>query len=383
MYQKCNKMRSPFVFGKVVMGLNFTDREEETVALAANFCNLTNVVLISPRRWGKSSLVRRASEMALSRDRKLRICHLDIFNVRTEEEFYEKLAEAVLKATSTRWKELIAAVRQYLSAFSPLLSMGDSQSSVSLSFSIHPSRMNADDILDMPERIASKKKISLVICIDEFQQIANFTDTDAFQAKLRSHWQLQQNVAYCLYGSRRHMMKEIFTNPKKPFYKFGQNVFLEKIDRGKWPSFIMSKFNETGKELTENQCLKIVELTDNNPYYIQQLSELVWNRTVKVCNDQIVQESFTALVESLAGLNLAMTQMLSITQQNLLHAIVNGETQLTSAAVMEKYALKNSLTVQRARQALVKLDIIDDFGKTVSMEDPIYAWWLRNVYFAL
>jgi len=358
------------------------DREKETAALADNFCNLTNVVLISPRRWGKSSLVRKASEVALSRDRELRICHLDIFNVRSEEEFYEKLAEAVLRATASRWEEMMAAARQYLSRFSPLLSMGDSQNTVSLSLSVHPSRKSADAILDMPERIALKKKITLVICIDEFQQIANFSDTDAFQAKLRSHWQLQQNVAYCLYGSRRHMMKEIFTNPKKPFYKFGHNLFLEKIDRGKWPSFIMSKFNETGKTITEDQCMQITELTDNNPYYIQQLCELVWNRTAKVCKDEIVKESFTALVESLAGLNLAMTQMLSVTQQNLLHAIVNGETQLTSAAVMDRYALKNSLTVQRAKQALVKLDIIDDFGKTVTMEDPIYAWWLRNVYFS-
>lgn len=382
MYQKCNKMKSPFVFGKVAIGSSFMDREKETAALADNFCNLTNVVLISPRRWGKSSLVRKASEVALSRDRELRICHLDIFNVRSEEEFYEKLAEAVLRATASRWEEMMAAARQYLSRFSPLLSMGDSQNTVSLSLSVHPSRKSADAILDMPERIALKKKITLVICIDEFQQIANFSDTDAFQAKLRSHWQLQQNVAYCLYGSRRHMMKEIFTNPKKPFYKFGHNLFLEKIDRGKWPSFIMSKFNETGKTITEDQCMQITELTDNNPYYIQQLCELVWNRTAKVCKDEIVKESFTALVESLAGLNLAMTQMLSVTQQNLLHAIVNGETQLTSAAVMDRYALKNSLTVQRAKQALVKLDIIDDFGKTVTMEDPIYAWWLRNVYFS-
>ena len=88
-----------------------------------------------------------------------------------------------------------------------------------------------------------------------------------------------------------------------------------------------------------------------------------------------------ALVDAQAGLNLTLTKTLTLSQQNLLHAIVSGEQRLTSAAVMEKYGLKNSITVQRARKALEQLDIIDDFGKVLTMEDPIYAWWLKNVYF--
>ena len=383
MYQICNKaMRSPFVFGKIAVGDSFLDRENETRLLADNFCNLTNTVLISPRRWGKSSLVRKACESAIARDPHLRICHLDIFNVRTEEEFYEKLAEAVIKATSSRWEEILSTARHYLSSFVPQITVGDPQNAVSLSLSLRPSRKNADAILDMAEQIAQDKKISLVICIDEFQQISGFEDPDAFQSKLRSHWQLHQHVAYCLYGSRRHMMTEIFTNPGKAFYKFGQNIFLEKINTERWPSFIRSKFKETGKTITLEQGAKITVLVENNPYYIQQLSEMVWNRTTEICEDTTIDEAFVSLVESQAGLNLALTQTLSLTQQNLLHAIVAGETKLTSAAVLTKYELRNSLVVQRAKKALVGLDIIDDFGKKITMEDPVYAWWLKNVYFA-
>lgn len=382
MYQKCNKMRSPFVFGKIAAGSCFMDREQECAQMVDNFCNLTNTVLISPRRWGKSSLVRRASERAAERDKQLRICHLDIFNVRSEEEFYEKLAECVLTSTSSRWEEMMSAARRYLSSLMPVLSVGDPQNSVSFSFTKKPVRNNADEVLDLAERIAEEKKLSLVVCIDEFQQIACFDDPEAFQAKLRSHWQLHQRVAYCLYGSRRHMMTEIFTNPGKPFYKFGQNIFLDKIARVHWPPFIISKFRETGKSISEVQCLKIAELTEDNPYYIQQLSEMVWNRTAQVCEDEMIADAFQSLVESQAGLNLALTQTLTITQQNLLHAIVDGVVQLTSASVLEKYGLKNSLTVQRAKKVLVRLDILDDFGRVITMEDPIYAWWLRHIYFA-
>ena len=375
-------MRSPFVFGKIAAGSCFMDREQECAQMVDNFCNLTNTVLISPRRWGKSSLVRRASERAAERDKQLRICHLDIFNVRSEEEFYAKLAECVLTSTSSRWEEMMSAARRYLSSLMPVLSVGDPQNSVSFSFTKKPVRNNADEVLDLAERIAEEKKLSLVVCIDEFQQIACFDDPEAFQAKLRSHWQLHQRVAYCLYGSRRHMMTEIFTNPGKPFYKFGQNIFLDKIARVHWPPFIISKFRETGKSISEVQCLKIAELTEDNPYYIQQLSEMVWNRTAQVCEDEMIADAFQSLVESQAGLNLALTQTLTITQQNLLHAIVDGVVQLTSASVLEKYGLKNSLTVQRAKKVLVRLDILDDFGRVITMEDPIYAWWLRHIYFA-
>lgn len=374
-------MKSPFVFGRIASGDTFMDRKTETRSLSDNFCNLTNTILISPRRWGKSSLVRKASESAMARDKNLRICHLDIFNVRTEEEFYEKLAAEVLHASESRWEELAVTAKKYLSAFIPQLNIGDLHNSVSVSLSLRPTRKDADAILDMAERIAADKNISIVVCIDEFQQIASFEDSEAFQSKLRSHWQLHQHVAYCLYGSRRHMMTDIFTNPRKPFYKFGQNIFLEKIDSRYWPPFICTKFEETSKSISYSQAERITNLVDNNPYYIQQLSEMVWNRTSHTCRDEFVDEAFDALVSAQSGLNLALTQMLTLTQQNLLHAIVAGETQLSSAAVLERYGLKNSLTVQRAKKALTQLDIIDDFGKIITMEDPVYAYWLKNTYF--
>lgn len=374
-------MRSPFVYGRIATGSQFIDREQETELLATSFCNLTNTIIISPRRWGKSSLVRKAAEAAVKRDRKLNVCHLDIFNVRTEAEFYQKLAETVLKTTASKWEEVLTSAQRYLSRLVPSISIGDVQNNLTLSFGIQPSMNTADELLDLAEKIAEEKRISIVVCIDEFQQIANFEDADAFQRKLRSHWQLHTNVAYCLYGSRRHMMTDIFTNPEKPFYKFGQMLFLEKIDAGLWPAFITSRFSDTGRSICEEQCRRIVELTDNNPYYIQQLCEMVWNRTKDVCTSEIIEDAFQQLVDMQAGLNLALTQTLTLSQQSLLHAIVNGETQLTSASVLSRYELKNSLTVQRARKALAKLDIIDDFGKKVTMEDPVYAWWLRNVYF--
>ncbi len=374
-------MDSPFVYGRVAMDASFTDREEETASLVQDFRNLTNTILISPRRWGKSSLVRRAGVQAISQKRNLRVCFIDIFNVRTEEEFYEKLAAEVLRSTSSRLDDIVSNAKRFLSSLVPVFTAGDPLNPVNLSFQTREFKQSSDEILDLAENIAREKNIEMVICIDEFQRIANFTNPDAFQAKLRSHWQLHQKVAYCLYGSRRHMMMEVFTHREKPFYKFGKTVFLEKIDRRHWPGFIMDKFRETGKSITREQCERIVELTDNNPYYIQQLCEEVWNRTGTTCLDSAIASAFEAIVIIQAGLNLALTHTLSISQQNLLHAIVDGNKELTSGRVLDRYDLKNSLTVLRAKNALTKMDIIDTFGKEVTMEDPIYAYWLKEVYF--
>ncbi|MBP5397261.1 MAG: ATPase [Bacteroidales bacterium] len=373
---------SPFVYGKIASDSQFTDRKEDCASLVQDFLNQTNTIIISPRRWGKSSLVKRAGKEAMAKDKNLRLCYLDVFNVRTEDEFYDKLARCVIEGTSGKFEEIFSTAMKYAATLVPSIVAGDVVNTWRLEFKMGNLSRSADEILDLAEKIARDKGIHVVVCIDEFQQISNFKDSVAFQAKLRAHWQLQQHVAYCLYGSRRHMMLEVFTHPDQPFYQFGKTIFLQKIAAELWPSFIADKFKETGKEISPAQCRRIVELVDNNPYYVQQLSEEVWNRTGSNCADETVEKAFEAVVNLHADLNLALTQTLTISQQNLLHAIVDGVKELTSAAVMSKYELKNSLTVQRAKAALVKMDIIDNFGKAISMEDPVYAYWLREIYFS-
>lgn len=376
-------MNSPFVYGKIAAESSFTDRELETASLTRDFLNLTNTVLISPRRWGKSSLVRKSGDAAERTDPKLKMCYIDIFNIRNEDEFYEKFAASLLKAVAGKADELFAAARKYASMLVPAFVVGDMANQVRMEFQIKRSSRNADEILDLAERIAIDKKIRIVVCIDEFQRLAEFKDSDALQARLRSHWQLHQHVAYCLYGSQRHMMTEVFTDREKPFYKFGKTIFLEKIEAGKWIEFIQTKFRETGRDISDGLCRDIVEMVDNNPYYIQQLCEETWNRTEPShdATAEAVSIAFESIVQSQAALNLSLTQTLTEMQQNLLHAIVDGQKELTAAAVIENYNLKNSITVQRAKKALSQKDIIDTFGKTVTMEDPVYAWWLKHVYF--
>lgn len=374
-------MGSPFVFGKIADGDNFIDRTEDTKWLSANFRALTNTILISPRRWGKSSLVCKAAADAMVKDKNLKVVFLDIFNVRSEEEFYSKLATEVIRQTSSTADSILATIKKYAAAIVSGISFGDATASYSVQFKINEPKKSADEILNLPERIASEKGIRIVLCIDEFQQIGSFDDPRSFQANLRSRWQLHRNVSYCLYGSRRHMMMEVFGKVSMPFYKFGDLRFLKKIDRSYWLDYIPRQFDKTGKSIVPEACEQLVNLADNNPYYVQQLSQTAWMLTEKHCSVPVVMDAFECVLAQIGELNRALTRTLTISQQNLLHAMVSGEKELSSKRVIDEYDLKSSTNVSRVRKALVEKDILDDFGKEYTFEDPLYEYWLRTVWF--
>jgi hypothetical protein len=377
-------MEAPFVFGKIAKNENFTDREKETDRLVANFDSLINTIIISPRRWGKSSLVEKAASIACANSKSLRICRIDLFSVRNEEQFYELLAMAVLKSASAKWQESVDAAKRFLVRIVPKIVLNaDITNEFSLNFDWKELRKDPREVLDLAEKVSSEKGFRMVVCIDEFQNIAGFDDPLFFQKRLRSHWQEHQNVSYCLYGSKRHMMPDVFTNPSMPFYKFGDLIFLEKIDTPSWIEFISDRFTATGKTISKNLAEMIVKLTDNHPYYVQQLSQQVWLRTESECHEAIVEQAHRSLVEQLSLLFATITETLSNSQIRFLKALVAGETALSSAEVIEKYHLASSANVTRSRKSLIDKEILDNNAGMVSFQDPIFRYWLENYFFAL
>lgn len=376
-------METPFIFGKIATEKNFTDRELETANLVQNFTSLINTIIISPRRWGKSSLVNKAAKLAMEQDNKLRIYHIDLFNVRNEEHFYSLLAQKVISATSTKWEEAVESAKSFFSHLVPKISIGsDPTNEVSIDFDWETVKQNPDEVLDLAEKIATKKGLKIVICIDEFQNIAEFTDPDYSQKKLRSHWQQHQSVAYCLYGSKRHMMMEVFTNSSKPFYKFGNLMFLNKIDTSYLVEFFNSRFADTGKSINEDAANLIVWIVDNHPYYAQQLAQQSWLRTKNVCTTDIVREAHSALVEQLSLLFVTITETLTTQQLNYLKVLIAGEKAISSTDVMHRYKISSTTSIARSKAALIKNNILDNKAGEISFQDPIYAYWLKTEYFA-
>lgn len=377
-------MEAPFIFGRIATDENFTDREKETEHLVNNFESLINTVIISPRRWGKSSLVHRAADIAMRADKNIRICTIDLFNVKTEEQFYTVLARNLIQGTSSRWEEAVENAKKFFSRLVPKISVGAGPGSeISIDFDWEEMKSNPDEILDLSERIAEAKGVKIVVCIDEFQNIAEFEDPLFFQRRLRAHWQRHKKVSYCLYGSKRHMMMEVFTDSSMPFYKFGDIFFLNKIDTEHFIPFITERFSSTGKSITEEACRKIVKLADNHPYYVQQLSQLSWLRTSGQCDVETVVKAHLSLVEQLSLLFSNLMETLTFQQTCYLHALIAGEKSITSAETMYRYHISSATAASRSLKTLIKKDILDSTSGEISFQDPIFEYWLRHYYYRL
>ncbi|MDR1755384.1 MAG: ATP-binding protein [Culturomica sp.] len=370
----------PFIFGVATFGDNFTDREKETARLLSNFQHGVNTVLISPRRWGKTSLVQKVCRLAQSD--KLRIVYLDIFSCRSDGEFYNAFAAAVLKQTSSKWDEWVENAKLFLSRISPKISLGpDPMSDFSISLELNPKSDDIDEILQLPEKIAQKKGINIVVCIDEFQQIAEFKDSKTFQKRLRSVWQLQKSVSYCLFGSKKHLMNELFEKKSLPFYKFGDAVYLPKISTPDWLEYICGRFEATGKHISKELAEKICRAADNHSSYVQQLAWLVWVQTKEIATDQNFEDAFQDIVDQNTPLFEKQTESLTTYQMNFLRAIINGvHKEFTTQEVLQKYQLGSSANVSTVKRALIKKELIETEKQQVIIPDPVMRIWLKREF---
>ena len=289
-------MHSPFMFGKVVAGENFIDREDEQKRLSDNVSSHINSILISPRRWGKSSLVSRVAVALRQRSPKVRFCFLDLFNVRSEEDFYAQLAKEVLRVSFSKWQERIDSAKRFFQHLTPKFTFGvDPLHDFSISFDWEEVRKSPEEILDLPERASKEKNIQVVVCLDEFQNIGYFGEPLGFQKRLRAQWQHHRLATYCLYGSKRHMMAELFEQKSMPLYKFGDVVFLEKIPEQYWVPFITGGFKNTEKHISDDLAARIARDMENHPYFVQQLAHSVWNATKRHCTER----EYNAAIDSL------------------------------------------------------------------------------------
>lgn len=380
----CMEKNLPFVFGICAENADFTNRHEETKQLIRNFEGGINTILISPRRWGKTSLVAHVNAQLKRKNKKIRICNLDLFSVRNEADFYAQYSTAVLNAGGNKLAEAIDNARKYLGKLIPKISISpDPNSEIAVSLDWKEVKKNPADIMDLPEKIAKNKGIRMVVCMDEFQNISTFEDPLAFQKKFRSVIQKHKHVTYCFYGSKRHMLMEVFTKPSMPFYKFGDIIFLQKMTKETLSAFIQKRFRDTGKSISQAEATNIALLADCHPYYTQQLAQQAWLQTAKKCNMEIIQKSHERMCDQFSLFFQSLTDSLSATQVNFLEAFLNGESSMYATEILQKYKLGTSANVSKIKKALQEKEIIDFLDEKPIILDPYYAYWLQKRYFKI
>lgn len=380
---KMRENEQSFVFGVSVSDYNFIGRKEEIRRLKMNFEEGINTILISPKRWGKTSLVRKVCEVV---DRKKVIpVFVDIFKCKTEYEFYNALAEAVLKQTASKAELWMDNARDFIARLSPKVSFSpEPNSEFALSLGISPKTHVPEEILSLAEEIAQKKQKRIVVCIDEFQQIGEMADSVSIQKRLRSVWQHQRLTSYCLFGSKKHTMMNVFQKRNMPLYQFGDFKFLDKIPTETWVEYIVQHFKDRQRTISAEQAAKICQLVDNYSSYVQQLAWLVFSLIDEgqVVTDEHLKQGVKDLLNSQEQLFMQQIEPLTAYQMNFLRCILSGHhDDFGETAVREEFQLGSVSNITRLKTALVDKDIVEMSGKRYYITDPVFALWFRSRMF--
>lgn len=374
-------MRNPFDFNKIASGEAFVGRKDEVKKLSSDFMLLTNVALTAPQGWGKSSLVRKAAEVASRRDKNLRFCHVCLSNVRNEERFYELLAKGVLMAVSKTQEEVVSNVKKYFHNIRPRVSFGDGSI---LDFSVDMDwdevRHHQDEVLALPYAVTKDMDIKMVVCMDDFQNVSLFSDPESFIDELKSGWTSFERVGFCI-SSTSCPVTDRFVKSSRIFGRYGEQMTLGKVGASGIMNMLKDTFADSGKYLDDEYAALMVSISEGNMFYLMQLAHLSWLATGVVCTEDVVLQARETIADQMNLVFETMTASLTTQQLCYLHAVLAGETVISTAEVLHRHHISSATSASRSKTALLEKGLVCNIYGKICFADPMYAYWLKNRYF--
>jgi uncharacterized protein len=384
-------MQNPFVYGEVVPASSFVNRTLELDRLVSDLSASQKIFLISPRRYGKSSLIRQALA-SMSRRGAITV-ELTVSSFSSYVAFLEGYARA-LAAAEAHWdrarhwlREAIRSARAEV-RFEPGTAARGDGGRPTVSFPTvrterEISRL-AQEVFALPARLAEARRRKVVVALDEFQAIAGF-DGGSVEHALRAAVQHQREVGYVFAGSEPSLMERML-GPRRPFYKAGPVMRLDKIPAEEFAKAIDERFAKSGIRPDEGLGAAIVELASNLPYDVQRLAHETWDQ-VRASGKRraSVEDLHAALTRLLAEQDMmfeALWQRLTLAQRAALRAVVFEEgLELLSADVRTRHRLGGPSTVQAALLALVRDDVVcREDGQYVVVDSLLREWVARRTY---
>jgi hypothetical protein len=381
-------MPNPFVYGEVVPAAAFVDRDDELRRLTADLASGQKVFLISPRRYGKSSLVRRALD-ALDRQGTLTV-EVTVSSYSSYLAFLEGYARAVLSAT-TRWERAVAWIREALGTVRPELRLEtDAGGGTAMTVAFPAARGARDvsriaaEVFQLPARLADARRRPVAVSLDEFQAVGAFNGGSVEEA-LRAAVQHQRRVGYVFAGSEPTLMERMI-GPRRPFYKAGPVMRLDRIPADQFGRFIESRFTRTGIRVDPGFGAAVLDLAGHLPYDVQRLAHEAWDDArsagVKRVGLEHLHATLRRLLAEQAVVFESAWQRLTLAQRAVLRAAALEEgRELLSADVRQRHRLGGASTVQAALAALARQDLLmRDQGRWLVIDSLMREWIVRRTY---
>lgn len=373
-------MTNPFKFGKAVAGDEFYDRTTSFRKLYTKLAGgASNVVMYAPRRYGKTSLVNKVLKRFAAED--VPTLSFNLNRVETIEKFCEQYTAAVCSLLG-RGQELTDILTSYLSHLHPTITLGgEGLASIRFDYGAKMSSVSLASVLDFAEKVAAERlKKPIIVAFDEFQEIERLSSDLPLEGIFRSSIQEHQNVRYIFFGSKTHLLKRMFGEKSRPFYKSAATMRLDKPPADESKAFVLRRFAARSIGIDEATAERIVNESDNVPYYLQQLSALTFDAVMTREGDWVEERDVDVAVQDLLDENgdyyTQCLSTLSPMQRLLLSALAAESTKIFSAEYRKRYNLAASSTVHASLSALVDLGVVESDETGYFLGDPFFARYI-------
>lgn len=378
-------MFNPFVINGIVPDKYFCDREKETEKLVRCVYNQSNVLLTSPRRMGKTQLIRHLYQQgSVSSD--FHTFYVDIYSTTSLQEFILLLGKEIYTSLVPKGRKVLDSFVNVLKSLSG--SFGYDALTGLPSFDvrlgdIRSPEMTLSEIFNYLET-ADKP---CICTIDEFQQIGKYPEKNV-EALLRTHIQKMSNCRFVFAGSDRHTLENMFNSPAKPFYNSVEQMYLDCIDRQVYVGFMRKCFEESSRNVPDMVCEYVYDLFEGHTYYVHQTLHNVYaynDPEVKI-TQELINDTISDIILDKEHSFLTQLSLLNYTQKETLIAIAKeGEaSEVTSAAFVRKHSLQSPSAVQNAIRNLLNLQMItyrqDGRTKVYSVSDRFLQMWIVRKY---
>jgi hypothetical protein len=372
---------NPFIFGEIIDDENFVDRTSELRQLVRDLADGQKVFLLSPRRFGKSSLV--AMALLKLKKRHIHTVSLTVSSYSSYAQFLEKFAEKVLRAAGP-WDRVKHWVTRFGRQVKPDVNYNITTGEVSLALGkgagFDPAPI-APEIFALPGELTRNGDFRMAICLDEFQQITQFNG-GSVENVIRNQVQEQRSVGYVLAGSQPSLMQEMLS-ASRPFHKAGPQMFLDKISSEDWKDFIVGQFRKRGRGLDDQAMDTLLAAADLIPYDVQRIAHELWDAAELQKKTQLtpadVESVIAALVSGQSTYYELLWEQLAPRQRAALQALAaRGPSDIYSQTLREEFRLGPASTVQKALQSLDARDILDRYKGDYFFLDPLFPIWIKQ-----
>lgn len=371
-------MKNPFTIKVIPPNGPFCNREKEQKDLLSYAENKANIVLYSPRRFGKTSLVKRVQYQASKKG--MFTLYIDLFGLSSTDDIAARIAKSIYELLYEH-KSIFQKTVKMFQSFRPV--MRPTTDGVSMSVEVIPRDISGIDLLektmeDLGQFIKTSKS-GVHIVLDEFQEITELKDT-TIEGVMRKHIQ-EHEASYFFVGSRRRILLDMFITRKRPFF---QSAFLYKLDtlpEDELKQFLMLHFENARKACSEKNASELTKIIGNHPYYAQKLAYTICQMVQEEeINKKNIHDAFNIMIDSEAPVFESITQGLTPQQIALLKAISKEpSTSVLSINYMKKHQLKSVGGIQSALKKLTQMDLIEKMGnKTWKVVDPVFGRWLSR-----